>query len=698
MRFKNVGLQYLRQALNDPDADFRDGQWEAIESLVVRKSRLLLVQRTGWGKSLVYFIATRFLREAGHGPTLLVSPLLSLMRNQIEMASRLGINAQTVNSSNSGEWETVYERLLSDKVDVLFISPERFANEEFLERVMPLLSKGNGLFTVDEAHCISDWGHDFRPDYMRIGRMLKEFPPGSPALAVTATANDRVVEDIVSQIGPDLEVIRGSLHRDSIRLQNIRLPSQAERMAWLSENLPKLPGSGVIYTLTVKDSDRVANWLRLKGHNVQPYHAGKDGDDTDRPLLEQKLLKNEVKALVATVALGMGFDKPDLGFVIHFQRPPSLVHYYQQIGRAGRAMDVAYGVLLSGKEDNDIADYFLRTALPPDERIVEVLTELEKANDGYSEPELMNRLNVRKSLMDKILKITTIINPSPVVKRDGRYYRTATEWKPNTDKFERLTAARLQEQMSIESYARSSECLMELIERELSDPYAKRCGVCANCVGEPLLPISPKKEVVMEAIEFLRQCDDPITPRKMWPAAISQTHDGFKGKISAELQAKEGRALCFWGDAGWGELVKRGKMIDGYFPDDLVKAMEEMIRLRWKPEPFPTWITCVSSLTKPGLVPEFTERLAAKLGLPFKPCVIKHTTTNNQKEMENSHFQLKNILDAFEVVPDKVLRGPVLLVDDMVDSGWTLTVIARLLRLAGAECVYPAALARVIGD
>lgn len=698
MCLKNTGLIYLRQALNDPNANFRDGQWEAIESLVVQKSRLLLVQRTGWGKSLVYFIATRFLREAGHGPTLLVSPLLSLMRNQIEMAARLGVNAQTVNSSNPKDWETVYEQLQADKVDVLFISPERFANEEFLRRVMPNISKGNGLFAVDEAHCISDWGHDFRPDYMRIGRMLKEFPPGSPALAVTATANDRVVEDIVSQIGPNLEVIRGSLNRDSIRLQNILLPSQAERMAWLSENLPNLPGSGVIYTLTVKDSDRVAHWLHHKGHEVQPYHAGLENNETDRPLLEQHLLKNDVKALVATVALGMGFDKPDLGFVIHFQRPPSLVHYYQQIGRAGRALDVAYGVLLSGKEDNDIADYFLRTALPPDERIVEVLTELENAENGFSEPELMNRLNIRKSLMDKILKITTIINPSPVVKRDGRYYRTVTEWEPNADKFERLTAARVQEQASIERYSHSSECLMELIEKELNDPYAKRCGVCANCVGEPLLPVSPKRETVIEAIEFLRRCDDPIPPRKLWPSAISQTHENYKGKIPSDMQASEGRALCIWGDAGWGEMVMRGKLHDDHFADELVMAMEEMITMRWKPQPSPKWITCVPSLRKPHLAPDFAKRLASKLGLPYSSCVFKRAPTSNQKEMENSHFQLKNILDAFEIASENVLQGPVLLVDDMVDSGWTFTVIARLLRLEGVECVHPVALARVIGN
>ncbi len=341
-------LALLRRALADPAADFRGGQWEAIESLAEQRARLLVVQRTGWGKSLVYFLTTRLLRERGAGPTLLVSPLLALMRNQIVAAGRLGVRAATINSSNREDWEVVAAQLRSDEVDLLLISPERLANDEFREQLLLPVANRIGFFVVDEAHCISDWGHDFRPDYQRITRVLQALPRNIPVLATTATANDRVVDDIGSQLGRGLQVSRGPLMRESLQLQNFRLPSQSSRMAWLAEQVPRLPGSGIIYTLTVRDAERVAGWLRSQDIAAYAYHA--DVEAAAREDLERRLLGNRLKALIATTALGMGFDKPDLGFVIHFQRPGSVVHYYQQVGRAGRAVPQAYGILLSGSE------------------------------------------------------------------------------------------------------------------------------------------------------------------------------------------------------------------------------------------------------------------------------------------------------------------------------------------------------------
>ncbi|MCX6618226.1 MAG: RecQ family ATP-dependent DNA helicase, partial [Acidobacteria bacterium] len=333
MRIRALGL--LRQAIGQPQAEFRDGQWEAIEALVERRARLLLVQRTGWGKSIVYFLAAKLLRERGAGCALLISPLLSLMRNQIAAARNIGVRAETINSSNPADWPQIEDKLRRGQVDVLLISPERLANDQFVARCLLPIAGQVGLFVVDEAHCISDWGHDFRPDYRRIVRMLHALPPGVPVLATTATANDRVVGDVSQQLGPELEVRRGPLTRASLRLQNIYLRSQAERMAWLAHQLPQLPGSGIVYTLTVRDADHLAEWLRSRGIEASAYHA--QLESPERVALEDRLLNNQVKALVATVALGMGFDKPDLGFVIHFQRPASVVHYYQQVGRAGRA-------------------------------------------------------------------------------------------------------------------------------------------------------------------------------------------------------------------------------------------------------------------------------------------------------------------------------------------------------------------------
>lgn len=359
---KEKALLLLRQALDNPTSNFRPGQWEAIEELIERRSRLLVVQRTGWGKSLVYFLATKLLRDKGAGCTLLISPLLALMRNQIAAAQRIGIKAATINSSNQDEWRAVKTQLLAGQVDILLISPERLANNDFRENILLPISQSIGLFVVDEAHCISDWGHDFRPDYRRIVRILQGLPKNIPILATTATANNRVIDDIIAQLGANLQVVRGNLTRESLRLQNISLPSPAARMAWLVEQLPQLPGSGIIYTLTVRDANRVANWLQTQGINAKSYHSDLESDI--RITLEDELLNNQIKALVATTALGMGFDKPDLGFVIHYQRPGSVVHYYQQVGRAGRAVDIAYGILLSGDEDEEITNYFINTAFP----------------------------------------------------------------------------------------------------------------------------------------------------------------------------------------------------------------------------------------------------------------------------------------------------------------------------------------------
>ncbi|MDD5205472.1 MAG: RecQ family ATP-dependent DNA helicase, partial [Desulfobacterales bacterium] len=423
---RNLALKYLRQAIGRANADFREGQWECISAVLQRK-RLLVVERTGWGKSMVYFVATKLLREHKMGPSLLISPLLSLMRNQISAAKGLGIRAETINSSNRDEWENIEELIKQNEVDILLISPERLANEDFRTEVLQHVAGRVGLFVVDEAHCISDWGHDFRPDYRRIVRVLLALPQNLPVLATTATANNRVVEDVATQLG-NLEVVRGPLIRESLRLQNIWLPSPAARMAWLAENLPRMAGSGIIYTLTIRDTERVAAWLRLKGFQAEAYHSNLEDDvkgRSRREELEEKLLNNRIKALVSTVALGMGFDKPDLGFVVHFQRPASVVHYYQQVGRAGRAVDSAYGILLSGDEDTDITDYFIRTAFPPQAHISVILETLDSAPAGLSIPELEKQVNLRHSQIEKTLKFLSGEDPSPATKQGSEWFTTA---------------------------------------------------------------------------------------------------------------------------------------------------------------------------------------------------------------------------------------------------------------------------------
>src|SRR5215471_5653096 len=443
MSVPNLDLQVrslLRQMLG-PTAVFREGQWQAIDAIVTDRRRVLVVQRTGWGKSLVYFLSTKLLRDQGGGPTILVSPLLSLMRNQIEAASRIGIRAITINSSNRAEWDAAEAALATNSCDILIISPERLGNERFMKSVLPALTIRVGLFVVDEVHCISDWGHDFRPDYRRIVRIIDNLPAGIPVLGTTATANDRVVEDVRQQLGPELLILRGPLARASLRLQNIVLSTQAERLAWLAENIKKFKGSGVIYCLTVADVERVTGWLKSQGINAEAYHAGDDAK-MDREALENALIGNEIKALVATVALGMGFDKPDLAFVVHFQRPGSVVAYYQQVGRAGRAVDRAYGILLSGREDDDIQDYFIDSAFPPPETMTSILDAIDNSN-GLSLNELLSKVNVSRSMADRALKLLEIDGAVETrFEKQVRYFRTPLAWQPDIERTNRITELR----------------------------------------------------------------------------------------------------------------------------------------------------------------------------------------------------------------------------------------------------------------
>ncbi len=676
--------QLLKQAYG-PTTRFRPGQWEAIEALVERRQRLLVVQRTGWGKSMVYFLATRLLREAGRGPTLIISPLLSLMRNQLQAADKLGLTSATMNSTNREDWDAVKQQLQEDAIDLLLLSPEHLGSEHFATSVRPTIQGGIGLLVVDEAHCISDWGHDFRPDYRRIVRVVQELPRNIPLLGTTATANARVVADVQAQLGPDLHLQRGPLTRKSLRLQTIQLADQAERLAWLAENLPHLPGSGIIYCLTIADAERVSAWLHLHGIDAPAYHAKVD----DRPALEERLLNNQCKALVATVALGMGFDKPDLGFVVHYQRPGSVVAYYQQVGRAGRAVDTADAILLNGREDDEIQEYFIASAFPS-ERATEDVVHLLEETDGLSKPAILQQLNLRDGQLDRILKLLQI--DGVIGKERTTYFRTTHPFVPDRAHQKQVTRQRRQELERMRAFVTHDGCLMAFIARELDDPDAAPCGRCANCAGD-LAPRTVSDAMTRKAIAFLQREHRPIEPRRQWPPGGS---GGRSGRIPEANRVEPGLALCMYGDAGWGRLVRTGKYEAHRFDDDLVDAVARMVAADWRPEPQPTWVTAVPSLRRPDLVPDFARRLADRLGLPFRPVIAKIEDTPPQKEMQNSAQQARNAINAFALT-GRIPDGPVLLVDDIVDSRWTLTVCGVLLREAGSGPVFPVALATAAG-
>jgi ATP-dependent DNA helicase RecQ len=676
-------LQVHLETMLGPGAAFREGQREAIEAVIRDGSRTLVVQRTGWGKSLVYWIATRVRRDQGHGPTLIVSPLLSLMRNQIDAADRLGLRAVTINSANRDDWAAIEEDLARDRIDVLFVSAQRFANEDFAGRLLPTIERTIGMFVVDEAHCISDWGHEFVPDYRRIGRLVPALGPAVPILGTTATANDRVVEDVAKQLGDDVVLIRGPLARDTLHLDAIPLRDQAERLAWLAEHLPGMPGAGIVYCLTVADTQRVSGWLRGRGIDARPYSA--DIAPEEREALEGDLLANRLKALVATVALGMGFDKPDLGFVVHYQRPGSPIAYYQQVGRAGRAVERAYGILLSGREDDAIAEYFLATAFPPAARMKDILTALEQV-DSATIRGLQAQVNLPYGQIEKALKLLEV--DGAVSRERGRFVRTAMPWEQDEAWVAAVLEARRRELASMQAYVDTTGCRMEFLGRLLNDPAAGECGHCAND-GGVRWPRSVSPELVQEAVTFLRRDVRGIEPRRQWP-------DATRIPKPNEL----GRALCMLGDPGWGRDVARGRSEGGgrgpnvRFEDHLAGAAMEVIRGRWRPNPMPEWVTCVPSASRPGLVEAFAERLASMLALPYAPCLTS-SAGPPQAEMANSAQQAANARHRLGVRESAMRSGPVLLVDDLVDSRWTLTVAGSLLREHGAGPVLPFALAAV---
>jgi ATP-dependent DNA helicase RecQ len=677
-------LELLRLGTLNPRAEFRDGQEEAIRHVVEGRGRLLVVQKTGWGKSSVYFIATKLLREQGLGPAILISPLLALMRNQIAAAERMGVRALTIHSGNTDEWDVVKAAVQRDEVDILLISPERLSNEYFRNEVLGPVAGRISLLVVDEAHCISDWGHDFRPHYRFIERIVRQLPANLRLLATTATANQRVMDDLEQILGPNLEVSRGELGRPSLFLQTIRLAGQAERLAWLAQYLPGIPGSGIVYTLTVRDAAQVADWLRSRGIEARAY-SGQTGDE--RPELEDALLRNEVKVLAATTALGMGFDKPDLAFVIHFQMPGSVVAYFQQVGRAGRNIESAYGILLSGEEEQEINDYFIESAFPKREEVSVVLAALEAAEDGLSIPELMARVNATMGRIDKALLLMSLESPAAVVKEGTKWKLTASGLTEDFwSRAERLTSLRREEQQHMKDYVALEDGHMVFLISALDgDPG----GYVPPAVPEISEQVDP--DLIREAESFLRRTGLPLEPRKKWPnGGLPQMN--VSGNIPEEHRAEEGKVLCYWGGAGWGAEVRRGKYHDGRFSDDLVAACVTMVR-EWNPEPAPEWVTCVPSLRHPELVPDFSRRLAATLGLPFVESLRKTDDRPEQKTMANSIQQARNIDGSLEILEGTVRNGAVLLVDDMVDSKWTLTVASFLLRTNGSGPVHPLALA-----
>ncbi|NUL02308.1 RecQ family ATP-dependent DNA helicase [Streptomyces lunaelactis] len=693
-------------------ARLREDQWRAIEALVADKRRALVVQRTGWGKSAVYFVATSLLRERGSGPTVIVSPLLALMRNQVEAAARAGISARTINSSNTEEWDTVQAEVAAGEVDVLLVSPERLNNPDFRDQVLPKLAAATGLLVVDEAHCISDWGHDFRPDYRRLRTMLADLPAGVPVLATTATANARVTADVAEQLGTgagtDALVLRGALDRESLSLSVLRLPDAANRLAWLADHLGELPGSGIIYTLTVAAAEEVTAYLRQCGHTVASY-TGRT-ENADRQQAEEDLLANRVKALVATSALGMGFDKPDLGFVVHMGSPSSPIAYYQQVGRAGRGVEHAEVLLLPGKEDEAIWQYFASVAFPPEELVRRTLAVLGQADRPLSLPALEPLVELRRTRLETMLKVLDVDGAVRRVK--GGWTTTAQPWSYDSERYAWVARQRESEQQAMRDYATSTDCRMEFLRRQLDDDEAAPCGRCDNCSGARFSDKVSGAALDAARGELGRPGAD-VEPRKMWPTGLAAVGISLKGRIPEAEQSFPGRALGRLSDIGWGNRLRpmlAAQAPDGPVQDEVVKAVVTVLA-DWAKgpggwasgaadaPPRPVGVVTVASRGRPQLVGSLGSRIAEVGRMPLLGSVeYAPEAMDTRISRTNSAQRVRALHEAFTVPPElaealAAADGPVLLVDDLSDSGWTLAVAARLLRRAGARGVFPLVLA-----
>ena len=687
---------HLRALVGRDDATLRDDQWSAIEALAVDRRRALVVHRTGWGKSAVYFVATLLLREAGAGPTVIVSPLLALMRNQIAAAERAGIRAVTINSTNMGEWEPVHEQIAAGEVDVLLVSPERLNNPGFRDEVLPRLAATCGLLVLDEAHCISDWGHDFRPDYRRIRTLLEDLPEGIPVLATTATANSRVTEDVAGQLGSlrDGEVLtlRGTLDRESLRLGVVHLKTADQRLAWLADHLAEQPGSGIVYCLTVAATQEVADYLRSRGHDVAAYSGQTEA--TERQALEADLAAGRVKALVATSALGMGFDA-SLGFVVNLGSPSSPVAYYQQVGRAGRGLDArsesATVVLLPAVEDRDIWAYFASLSFPREEQVRETLAVLAEEGRPMSTAAIETRVELSRTRLETMLKVLDVDGAVRRVK--GGWESTGQPWTYDAARYDRVREAREREQAAMLEYLRTDRCRMLFLREQLDDPEAAPCGRCDNCGGLSL-STEVSAAAVTEAQERLARPGVPLPPRKMWPTGLDRLGMDLRGKVAE--QALEGRAVARLTDLGYGQALRelfREGTPDGPVPVPLVQAVIEVLG-DWRPEV--DAVVEVESASRPELVGSLADGLSRYLQVPLLGrWAVLDPEVPPGRGQANSAQRVAAVSrrSGLEAEPGALEGRRVLLVDDLLDTGWSTTLAARAVLRAGAVSVQPLVLA-----
>jgi len=673
-------------AIAGPHATPRPDQVEAVCGLLVDGRRTLVVQRTGWGKSAVYWIAAKAVREAGGGLVLVVSPLLALMRNQVESAKAAGLRAGTLNSSNIDAWQQIERDVLTNRLDILFVSPERLANPRFAREVFAVINDRLGLLVIDEAHCISSWGHDFRPDYQRIAGLLMANPT-LPVLCTTATANKRVTTDVAKQLGDDTFVLRGQLARDSLHLSVITDLASAQHYAWVAEALRTLPGSGIVYTLTVEKVKRLAEFLNAQGHNVAAYYG--EVPTEERLRIEDALMRNEIKAVVATSALGMGYDKPDLAFCLHVGCPGSPIDYYQQVGRAGRALDRATVALVTDqKADRRIWEWFATSNVPKQAEVDAIIRFLRKQGGEAKVTAIAAAAAVSRPRAELLLKILAV--DGAVERLDDGWRALDSQWVFDASRYEALVLARRAEANRMAEYASASRCLETQLRMALDDDVDPTfaCGRCSVCTGELPHGLSsrPDKANIVTAQRFLRGVDHPIEPRKRWAPGL--VVPGLEMRNSTITQVSlEGRALAYGDDAAWSEAIDPLRF-DGELSDELREGVREMLgRWRLMQTAPPTVVVPVPSSRRPKLVASIAECVARELSVPVVDALhVQPPAGSRGSATARPHEVAERITMKSGA---RLADERVLLVDDTTLTRWTLTIAGALLRNAGAKSVAP---------
>lgn len=680
------------EAIAGPGATLRDDQAVAVEALCEPRARVLVVQATGWGKSAVYWAATAIRRAEGGGPTLVVSPLLSLMRDQVAAAGRAGLRAATLNSSNIDAWSSIEQELYADGLDVLLVSPERLANPGFGRRVLDGLAGRLGLLVIDEAHAVSDWGHDFRPDYRRVSDVLRRLNPETPVLATTATANARVTDDVAAQLGESTLVLRGPLARASLQLTVVDALSPLDRFAWVVEQLPSLPGSGIVYTLTVADATRLAAAVQqVHGTSlrVAAYTGGLEASERER--LEDALRANELKALVATSALGMGYDKPDLGFVVHVGSPPSPVSYYQQVGRAGRGIDHALVTLLPSDADAGVWDYFATATIPDPDQVKRLLAGLEPYGDQPATvPALEAETGLRRGRVELMLKQLAV--DGAVDRIDGGWVLTGSPWSYDAPHYEGIVATRRREADIMRAYTHGDRCLMQLLQESLDDPSAAACGRCSVCLGQlpESLIAAPSPDTVRAVSLLLRRDTHVLEPRKMWPGGAF----GARGRIPPSLMAEPGRAIVYADAPEWRDVIRTAFDRDAGAPDELKEGVVQALS-KWRTEwpSRPDVVVPLAAAGYPRLLNDLTDHVAGVGRLDRAELTVDPVSNDQLSSAEEARLWR----DAITVDPDcttKVTGRTVLLLVDATSSLWPITIATAKLRESGATTVLPLLLHR----